>query len=214
MLNPRGGAFKHGPKPVVGLVGAIGAGKSAAARCFAARGAAVVDADALGHAALRQPVIVAALVERWGPRVLRDDGTLDRREIGRIVFADPTERAALEAAVFPDITGRAREEISAAQTNPAVAFVVLDAAVLLEAGWGDLVDALVYVDAPPDVRLARVAARSGWDAAELAAREAAQLPADAKKARADAVLLNDAGPEELRARAGAVLVALGLAGPA
>lgn len=191
-------SFKHGPKPVVGLIGAIGAGKSTAARCFAARGAAAIDADALGHEALRQPEIVAALVKMWGPRIVREDGALDRREIGRIVFADPNQRSALEAAVFPYINERTRQEISAAQANPVVAFVVLDAAVLLEAGWGDLVDALVYVDAPREVRLERLAARSGWDAAELDAREAAQWPAEAKKRHADVVLVNDAGAAEFQ----------------
>jgi dephospho-CoA kinase len=191
-------AFKHGPKPVIGLVGAIGAGKSTAAKCFATRGGHVIDADALGHEALRQPEIVAALIKRWGKRVQKDDGALDRREIGRIVFASAAERNALEATVFPYIGERTRQEISAAQANPAVSFVLLDAAVLLEAGWGELVDRLVYVDAPREVRVARLAARSAWTENELGAREAAQWPAERKKAQADAVILNDAGPAELQ----------------
>ena len=190
--------FKHGPKPVIGLVGAIGAGKSTASKCFAARGGRAIDADALGHEALRQPEIVAALVRLWGDGIRKPDGTLDRREIGRIVFADPAQRNALEATVFPYIGERTREEISAAQANPGVAFVVLDAAVLLEAGWGEMVDRLVYVDAPRELRVARLAARSGWTAADLAAREAAQWPADRKKALADAVVVNAAGPAELQ----------------
>ena len=190
--------FKHGSKPVIGLVGAIGAGKSTAARCFAARGGHAIDADALGHDALRQPGVVAALVGLWGEGIRKPDGTLDRREIGRIVFANPAERNALEAAVFPYIGERTRQEIAAAQANPAVAFVVLDAAVLLEAGWGDMVDKLVYVDAPREVRVARLAARSGWTAADLTAREAAQWPSDKKRAQADGVLVNDAGPAELQ----------------
>lgn len=198
-------AFKHGPKAVVGLIGAIGAGKSTAAKCLAARGAHVVDADALGHEALRQPDIIAKLAALWGDPVRKPDGTLDRKEIGRIVFADPDQRNALEAVVFPYITGRARAEIAAAQANPAVAFVVLDAAVLLEAGWGEMVDKLVYVDAPRAVRVARLANRSGWTESELTAREAAQLPADAKKARAEAILSNDAGPEALQDRVDTLL---------
>lgn len=204
-------AFKHGPKPVVGLIGAIGAGKSTAARCLAVRGGGVIDADALGHEALRHPEIVAALVNRWGGRVRKPDGALDRREIGRIVFADEAERNALEATVFPHIGRRTREEISAAQTNPGVAFVVLDAAVLLEAGWGELVDRLVYVDAPRDVRVARLAARSGWSEAELAAREAAQWPAEEKKMRADAIVTNDAGPERLQVQVDRLLAQWGFA---
>jgi dephospho-CoA kinase len=123
--------YKHGAKPVVGLIGAIGGGKSTAARCFAARGGFVIDADALGHEALRRPEVVAALVARWGGGVRKPDGSLDRRAIGKIVFADPAERSALEALVFPHIGKRAVEEIARGIADPTARFVVLDAAVLL-----------------------------------------------------------------------------------
>lgn len=204
-------AFKHGSKPVIGLVGAIGAGKSAAARCFAARGGHPIDADALGHEALRQPDIVAKLVEVWGEGIRKEDGSLDRRAIGRIVFADAGARQRLEDAVYPYIGARTQAEIAAAQVNPDVSFVVLDAPVLLEAGWGELVDALVYVDAPRELRLARLAARSGWDDAELTRREGAQWPADEKKRLARAVIVNDAGLGELQEQVDRVLAALGVA---
>jgi dephospho-CoA kinase len=199
-------AFKHGPKPVIGLIGAIGAGKSAAAQCLAARGGFVIDADALGHEALRQPEIIAALARLWGDTIRRPDGSLDRRAIARIVFADPAARNALEGVVFPYIAGRTREEIAAGQANPDARFVVLDAAVLLEAGWGELVDRVVYVDAPRELRVTRLAARSGWTESDLTAREAAQWPADKKKARADAVLTNGAGLTELQEQVDELLV--------
>jgi len=135
----------------------------------------VIDADSLGHEALRQPDIVAKLVRYWGEGIRKPDGSLDRREIGRIVFADPAQRNTLEATVFPYIEERTRQEISAAQVNPAVAFVLLDAAVLLEAGWGESVDRLVYVDAPRPLRVARLAARSGWTEADLTARRSGSV---------------------------------------
>jgi dephospho-CoA kinase len=197
--------YKHGPKPVVGLIGAIGAGKSTAARCFAARGGFVIDADALGHEALRQPEVVAALVARWGASVRKPDGSLDRRAIGRIVFADPAERSALEALVFPYIGRRTVEEIARGIADPKSRFVVLDAAVLLEAGWNKNVDWIVYIDAPRDVRLARLAARSGWTDAELTARETAQWSAEDKIARSDVVLINDATQDELQKHVDGVL---------
>lgn len=189
--------WRHGPKPTFGLIGGIGAGKSTAAAAFAARGAAVVNADALGHAALDDADTRRWLTRRWGPGVLKPDGSPDRRAIGGIVFADPTERAALEGQVFPWIAEHALRAVAAAQADPAVAFVVVDAAVMLEAGWNKVVDRIVYIDAPRETRLARLAARSGWDAAQLTAREAAQWPVAKKMARADAVLVNDAGPEKL-----------------
>jgi dephospho-CoA kinase len=193
-------AFRHGPKPVIGLIGAIGAGKSTAAQAFANRGAWVIDADALGHDALRQPEIAAQLIQRWGKKIQKSDGSLDRRAIAQIVFADPQERKALETIVFPYITTQVQQQIAAAQMNPRVAMIVLDAAVLLEAGWQQAVDRLVFVDAPRPLRLARLAARSGWSDSDLAAREAAQWPIERKKAQADAIIMNDTSLQELQAQ--------------
>jgi dephospho-CoA kinase len=184
-------------KPVVGLVGGIGAGKSRAAAAFAARGARVISGDALAHEALRQPGVRGAVVRRWGPGVLDERGDVDRRKLGALVFADEGERRALEAMVHPWIKGRIRAEVEAARADPAVRLVVLDAAIMLEAGWSALCDRLVFVDAPPDVRRRRVAAQRGWSAADLAAREAAQLPLTAKAAKADHTLDNSASPDDL-----------------
>jgi dephospho-CoA kinase len=201
---------RHGSKPVIGVVGGIGAGKSTAAAALARRGGAAVNADALGHEALEVPAVKDWLVGRWGPGVLKTDGTANRRAIAGVVFDNPAELAALEKVVFPHIGRRAAEEVRKAQADPAVRFVVLDAAVMLEAGWSGVCDRIVYVDAPRDVRLARLAARSGWSAAEVAAREAAQLSADEKLARADAVLVNDGSPAELQERVDRLLADWGL----
>lgn len=199
-----------GSRPVIGLIGGIGAGKSAVARAFAVRGGRVVDADAIGHEALRQPEIIACILERWGARVRKPDGSLDRRAIAKIVFADPIERNALEAMVFPYIGDGCRKEIDRARREPGVQFVVLDAAVMLEAGWNNEVDRIVYVDAPPDVRYRRLAARSGWSRADLAAREAAQLPGETKRVRASAVITNDAGLAELQEKVDRLLCEWGM----
>ena len=190
--------WKHGPKPVIGLIGSIGAGKSCAARCFEHRGGKVIDADAIGHSALGQPEIIARIVDKWGGRVKKTDGSLDRKVIGGIVFANPADRNALEEMVFPYIKRTCRAKILAAQNDPEVRFVVLDAAIMLEAGWNEHTDRIVYLDAPWEARLERVASRSGWSKSDLEAREAAQWPADVKKARADEILMNDASFDELQ----------------
>ena len=186
-------------KPVIGLVGAIGAGKSTAAAAFALRGGFVVDADKLGHDALEQPEIRRMVLDRWGAAGItrNTDGRIDRKAVAAIVFANPAERAALEGMVYPYIGKRAEEEIAAACAEPAVKFAVVDAAVMLEAGW-NICDRLVYIDAPRSARLARVAARSGWTEADLAARESAQWPADAKKKRCDAIVVNEGSREQLQ----------------
>lgn len=197
-------------KPVIGLVGGIGAGKSAAAAAMARRGGVVIDADRLGHEALEVPAVKDLLVARWGRGVLKPDGAVNRRAIAGVVFRDPAELRALETVVYPEIVRRAGEEIEAAQADPAARFAVLDAAVMLEAGWSNVCDKLVFVDAPREQRLARLAARSGWTEAEVAAREAAQWPAEQKKARADAVVLNDGSPERLQDRVDRLMAGWGL----
>jgi dephospho-CoA kinase len=197
-------------KPVIGLVGGIGAGKSRVSAALARRGGRVVAGDPAGHAALRQPAVRERVVERWGAGVMGPDGEVDRRELGSVVFADPAEREALEAIVRPWIGRQLRAEIAAAQSDPAVAFVVLDAAVMLEAGWRDAVNLLVYVHAPRAVRLARVAEQRGWSAAEVAAREQAQLSLTEKAARADVAVDNSGSPADLEPQLDRLLARLGI----
>ncbi len=177
-------------KPVVGLIGGIGSGKSAVAELFAEMGGYVIDADRLGHEALRQPDIAAQVVQRWGPRVIDSGGGVNRRLLAKIVFNDPAQRQALEALVFPWIERRIQEELIKADQDPEAAFIVLDAAILLETGWGRVCDQLVFVDAPQALRLERLAASRGWTADEVAAREQAQMGLEEKKAHAQTVIAN------------------------
>ncbi len=176
--------------PVVGIVGGIGSGKSAAALVMQSLGGHLVVADALGHAALRQPDILTQLIDRWGPGILNAAGEAERRHIGHIVFADEWELHALEALVFPFIDQRIREEIERANAGTAAKFVILDAAILFETGWDRHCDKVVFIDSPRELRLARVAQSRGWDEAELARRESRQLPIAEKQARSHAVIVN------------------------
>jgi len=98
------------PKPVLGLIGGIGSGKSSVAAEFAKCGACVIAADQLGHEALRQPSIKEKVLARWG-RETETDGEIDRRKLGQIVFADPKQRRELEALVHPWIKRRIEEEL-------------------------------------------------------------------------------------------------------
>ena len=185
-------------KPIIGLIGAIGAGKSAAAAAMAKRGGVVVDADKLGHEVLELPDVKRQFAVRWGAGVFKDDGTVNRRTIASIVFQDAKERHALEAIVFPAIRKRAEEAIAKLQADDHARFVVLDAAVMLEAGWHDACNKIVFIDAARDLRIQRLATRSGWTEAELAMRESAQLPLDVKRARADVVIMNAGSLDELQ----------------
>jgi dephospho-CoA kinase len=184
-------------KRVVGLIGGMGSGKSLVAELFRRRGAKVISGDQLGHEALRQPDVLAQVVGRWGRSILEPDGTVSRRRLGAIVFADAQERRALEALVFPSIERRIREEIVAATNCSDFALIVLDAAIMLEAGWQKACDWLVYVHAPRAARLQRLQAQRGWDAKEVRERENAQLPLTEKVSRADYVVDNSGGPERV-----------------
>lgn len=186
-------------KPVLGLIGGIGSGKSEVAEEFARRGAKIVSGDRLGHEALRQPDIRNKIVERWGQGILDKQGEIDRRKVGAIVFADDNERKALETLAFPYIEAGIRREIEVARNDPAVKLVVLDAAIMLEAGWNNVCDRIVYVDSPREQRLERLARQRGWSEKEVAAREKAQVNLSEKKARAD-VVLDNSGTREHTAR--------------
>jgi dephospho-CoA kinase len=183
-------------KPVVGLIGGIGSGKSRVAAEFARLGAVIIAGDQLGHEALRQPAVKEQVVRRWGAGVLDEKGEIDRRQLGRIVFADRAELRALEGMTFPWIERGIEQGIRQAREDPRVALVVLDAAVLLEAGWNRYCDWLVYVHAPRAQRLARVAAQRGWTAKEVDARASAQTTLTDKVSRADDVIDNSRSPAE------------------
>jgi len=187
---------------VIGLLGGVASGKSLVARQLAALGAGVLDADQAAHEALNIPRIEDSVRKRWGERVFGADGRVDRSQLARIVFADPPEgpreRQFLEQLTHPAIGRKLAKEAErlAASGSPAA---VLDAPLLLEAGWDRLCSRLVFVDAPRELRLVRASAR-GWSEREFLAREAAQQSLDCKRRRADMVVDNTGPPEQTRAQ--------------
>ncbi len=186
--------------PVVGIVGGVGSGKSLVAQELVAHGGCLIAGDQLGHEALRQPDIQAQIIARWGQDVLDPTGQMDRKRLAAIVFADPAERRALEAMTHPYIERRIGEEIAKARARPEVRLIVLDAAIMLETGWHAVCGRLVFVDSPYELRLQRLQRQRGWNARELETRENAQMPLSEKRRRADAVVENAAGPEQVAAQ--------------
>jgi dephospho-CoA kinase len=197
---------------VIGLIGGIGSGKSRVADALTRHGAYVISGDQLGHEALRQPDIIAQVVRRFGLEVLDDQGNVNRRRLGAMVFADPAERRALEELVFPWIERRFAEETAKARDDPQVKLIVFDAAILLEAGWNNRCNCVVYVHAPREVRLARLARQRGWSAKEVAARENAQMPLSEKMIRADYVVDNSGTEEQLEPQVKNLLRQLSITG--
>ncbi len=129
-----------------------------------------------------------------------DAGEIDRRALGRIVFADPAELRRLEAIVHPPMRDEFERLIRGAVADQSAPGVVIDAAILFEAGWNQLCDSVVFVDSSRPVRLARLVAARGYHEADLAAREATQLPLKNKRDRADFVVDNDGTEADLAAR--------------
>jgi dephospho-CoA kinase len=172
---------------VVGLTGGIGAGKSTVARMLSAKGAAVVDVDGLGHVVL-QPGGKAH------DAVLATFGTVDRRELGAIVFADTAALARLTAISHPAINAELVEVLAGIDAE----VVVLDMAILAESDLGRAVyEVVVTVEAPTELRVARAVAR-GMTEIDVRRRIAAQASEAQRRQLAQHVLVND-GSEALLA---------------
>jgi dephospho-CoA kinase len=178
-------------KPVIGLMGGPGSGKSTVAKLFAEFGCAIIDADALAHQSLQSDSVKQAVRERWGDAVFDAMGEVDRPSLGHIVFADPAALRELEAILHPRVhEGRAsqREQY---QADTGVVAIVEDCPLLLESKLDQQCDKLVFVDATDGVRLQRVHSSRGWDAAELKLRDEKQMPLDTKRQAADYVISNE-----------------------
>lgn len=185
----------------VGLTGSLGAGKSTVGRLFESWGARRVDADRLARLAV-EPGRPAhrRIREAFGEDALGDDGTVDRSALRRIVFRDPAARRRLEEIVHPEV-GRLRGEALQRAHRDGSAVVVEEIPLLFEVGMEDEFDLVVVVDAPAEVRAERLREARGLSREEFEAMEAAQLPAEEKRSRADRVIHNDGSPEELTRRA-------------
>jgi dephospho-CoA kinase len=187
---------------VLGLVGGIGAGKSAVAAILGQLGCLVVDADRDARAAIDRPEIQQQLVRWWGPSILNADGKVNRKAVAAIVFDDPTQRTRLESVLHPVIKAFRGEVIDRARSQ-GMRGVVIDAHLLFEARSDTECDAVIFVDTPLERRIEHVEAR-GWTAAELERRERAQMPLADKRSRCQATVVNDGSLETLAQRVKAV----------
>lgn len=184
-------------KPIIGIIGGIGSGKSFVASLFGELGARVIHADDLVHEVYRRPEVLQTLRNWWGDAVTTPDGKLDRRFVAGKVFSNDAERTRLEELVHPLVNAERLRRIAAGADDPAVTAFVCDTPLLLETGQQSECDAVVFVDAPLEVRLQRVRKR-GWDESELERREKLQLPLDTKRESADYVISNAADAEAAR----------------
>ncbi len=178
---------------LIGLTGGIGAGKSTVSAALAARGAVVIDADAITRE-LQEPgqPVFQAMVERFGSQIVREDGTLDRAAVADIVFPDPAALQDLNAIVHPSVGAEIAARLQAEADGDRV--VVLDVPLLVESGRDDMVGTIV-VDCDPEVAVARLVEHRGFREDDARARIARQVDRAERLAHADFVIEND-GPLE------------------
>jgi dephospho-CoA kinase len=186
---------------IIGLTGGIGAGKSVVGGMLAGLGAHVIDTDKVGHRVYEAGSEgFRQLVAAFGPEIVAADGSIDRKRLGAIVFADAEQRGRLNAIVHPLIFGEIMREIGERRAAGFTGHVVLEAPILVEAKGTGLVDQIWVVTAPRETVRARLTASRAMTDEEIQARVAAQLDDGERRKHADVVIENDGDVVSLRAR--------------
>jgi dephospho-CoA kinase len=187
---------------VIGLTGGIGSGKSTAAAILGELGAMVISADLIGHEVYAPGTPgFTAVVDAFGDGIVGDDGQIDRRRLGAMVFADPARLARLNAIVHPLIREKLMRRVEAERASSDAPAVVIEAAILLEAGWRSVMDEVWLVTSKREDVFRRLAEQRGLTEAETEARMAHQMSeADRRAAPGVVVIENDGSLDDLRDR--------------
>lgn len=182
---------------VIGVTGGIGSGKTTLCRMFQSWGGKVIDADQLAREVVEGSESILKKLEReFGSRTLNPDGSLNRRELGRLAFKSPKDRIKLNRIVHPTLLKLLKEKIrSAKEPGP----LIVDAALLVEWNLYRILDYLILVRAAKEVKAKRIARK--WSREEIEERMTAQLPEEEIAERADLVINNDGSLKELEAEA-------------
>ena len=189
-------------KPIIGLAGGIGSGKSFVSKVFGELGCLVINSDEQAKQAYNDVAVREKIRQWWGETVFTGANAVDRSAIAKRVFQNPTERTRLEQLLHPWINA-ARQRLMDARANDAqVLAFVWDTPLLFENGLNRQCNAVVFVEAPIELRLKRVTERRRWVPEELSRRENLQWPLDKKKKISDYVIVNtadaDAGKTSVR----------------
>lgn len=184
---------------VIGLTGGIGAGKSTVSAMLRELGAVVLDADKVGHSIYRAGTPgFEAVVAAFGPAIIGPDGEIDRKKLGAIVFADPAQLEKLNQIVHPLIRAAMLDQLARLRRE-GVPLAVIEAAILIEAGWTALVDEVWVATAPLPVVVQRVRQRNNLTEEQVLERVRAQLSEAERLAHADVVIDTNCSLDELRA---------------
>ena len=184
-----------------GLTGGVASGKSTVARMLEGLGARIIDADRIGHELLHPPhPTYQELVRRFGNEILDSTGEIDRRRLGAIVFADAANLRQLNAILHPPIIAQVGELAAHYHAENPRAVVVVDAALLFEAGIGARFTKVLVVWCRPEQQVERLMAKTGLSRPEAEQRIAAQMPVEQKRRRADYAIDSSGSLDNTRAQ--------------
>lgn len=183
---------------VIGLTGGMGSGKSTVSQLLAEFGAVIIDADKVGHEAYQPSTKTwRDLVAAFGRQIVAQDGSIDRKKLGAIVFGSQEQLERLNHVVHPRMFEMMKERIEQYRQQ-GVKVVVLDAAILFEANWTPLVDEIWVVIASESLVITRAKARTGLPEEQIRSRLNSQMPVEEKVKKANVVIQNDGTFEDLQ----------------
>ena len=177
-------------KPIIGIMGGIGSGKSAVAAEFVKLGCKVIDADKIAHKLLDRDDIKEKIVALFGREVVDSSGNIDRKRLGEIVFADHNKLTTLNRIIHPLVIERVEELIEQYKHQDQIKAIVLDMPLLVEIGWAERCNKLIFVDCEEKIRAKR-AEKMGFDKNQLKNRENFQISLDNKETLADNTIENN-----------------------
>ena len=181
---------KIAEKPVIGILGGIGSGKSTIAAEFAKLGCKVIDADRIAHELLQEPPVREKVVSLFGQAILDSSGKIDREKLAEVAFADHKMLASLNRIIHPLVLQRTQEFIEQCKSQNQVKAIVLDMPLLAEVGWHKRCDKLIFVNCEKKLRLQR-AKKMGFDENQVKIRENFQISLDNKASLADNTIENN-----------------------
>jgi dephospho-CoA kinase len=184
-------------KPIIGLLGGIGSGKSTVAAAFGAAGGAVIDADAITHVLLEREDVRARLIDVLGAGILNSNGLIDRAALAQVAFGQPETLKCLTDVLHPLVLERTEALIKGYQADPSTRGIVLDMPLLLEVGWEKKCDFLVFVDCREEKRHDRIKKNAKIDIEQLKIRENFQISLDKKKQKAHYTINNNSDKSDM-----------------
>jgi dephospho-CoA kinase len=180
-------------KPVIGIIGGVGSGKSTVAAEFGKLGCAIIDADKIAHKLLDEPGVKEQVVSIFGQAILKSGGKIDHKKLAGIVFDDAQKLSVLNDIVHPPILQRAEELMRQYNCQNQVKAIVLDMPLLVEVGWSKRCDKLIFVDCDRQLRVERAKKMGVFDENQHKIRENFQISLDKKVAVADNIIDNNSG---------------------